>query len=872
MPATLSAEKKKPQVIHLKDYREPDYQISSIELYFDLREEHTRVRSRIHGIRVQPRPLVLNGEDLKLISIKLDGRKLSAVEYRCDETTLTIEEIPEKFVLEIETEIEPQNNKAFEGLYKSRTVFCTQCEAQGFRKITYFLDRPDVMLQFTTTIEADKKKYPFLLSNGNPISRKDLSGGRHQAIWEDPFPKPCYLFALVAGGLGMIEDHFSTMSGRKITLQIFVDKGNEARAQYAMDSLKRAMKWDEETFGREYDLDLYMIVAVDDFNFGAMENKGLNIFNSQYVLANPETATDQNFQGIEGVIGHEYFHNWTGNRVTCRDWFQITLKEGLTVFRDQEFSSDMTSRAVKRIEDVRFLKDYQFVEDAGPNAHPIRPKSYIEVNNFYTSTVYQKGSEVIRMIHTLIGKENFRKGMDKYFELYDGKAVTTDDFVHAMELVSGMDLTHFRHWYDAPGTPICRVSSKYSAASKTFELTVTQHPPQNADKKTFKPYFFPLKAALLDSKGKETDLGILVISKRSQTFSFKNIPSRPVPSLLRNFSAPVKIETDLTREDLVFLLANDTDPVNRCEAAQTLMRDYLKSSITRIQKKRKPEEDQALFDALGSLLRDQSLDPAFAVEALIPPSEVTLNEALKVCDFESVHAARHFLITAFARKFKKQLFDIYERFQTKKYAVDSESIGKRSFKNLALRYLTLLKDPDAMKLLVRQFRRANNMTDALSALSLLCESDLPEREEALKAFYLKWKKDPLVMNKWFAVQASSRRADVLDQIKRLEKDPAFDSKNPNKQRSLYTVFTMNLVRFHDKSGSGYKFIADKILEIDRLNPGAAGKLSSAFKKYAHLDLKRKALMRSELNRILKTKGLSKDVFEILSKTLKSGNG
>ncbi|HTL47821.1 MAG TPA: aminopeptidase N [Verrucomicrobiae bacterium] len=877
----------KPNVIHLKDYRPPDFLIPQTGLDVELLQTAARVKTCLH-LRRNPKadspkaPLVLNGERLKLITIRLNGETLKPSDYTVNETHLTIPTVPDVFVLETEVEIRPQENKALEGLYVSSGIYCTQNEPEGFRKITYFLDRPDVMSKYTTRITADRKNYPVLLSNGNPMDKGDLDGGRHFVTWEDPFPKPSYLFALVAGDLGEVQDTFKTRSGRTIALKIFVDRGNEKKCGHAMRSLKNAMKWDEERFGLECDLNTYMIVAVDAFNFGAMENKGLNIFNSQYVLADPETATDQNYEAIENVIGHEYFHNWTGNRVTCRDWFQITLKEGLTFFRDHEFSADMGSRAVNRIAAVRVLRDFQFVEDAGPNAHPIRPPSYIEINNFYTVTVYNKGSEVIGMIETLIGRENFRKGMTKYFELFDGQAVTTEDFAHAMEQASGHDLTQFKNWYRQAGTPVCRVDGNYDAAKKTYTLKVEQLPPRTVKEQKADPFYFPFKMGLLDARGKDLPLElegdskketskVLVISKKEHTFVFRNVPESPVPSLLRGFSAPVKLEYGYTPEQLRFLLAHDSDAFNRYEAGQVLATRALEDLIRARQEGRKLEADAGFVAAFGSMLADESLDPALCAECMILPSVTSLVERMEVCDFDAAFAAREHLLKSLAAAHEPQLIRIYGRYHgTGPYSPDSVSIGKRSFKNMALYYLAALGTPDARKRVAEQFRHAGSMTDTMAALDAMSQAGFPERDEALTAFALKWRQNALVMNKWFVVQAASKRPDVLEQVKKLEKDAAFDIKNPNKVRALFGVFSGNLVRFHDAAGEGYRFIAGKILEIDTFNPSAASKLAAAFKKFAKLDAGRKELMGRELERILAAPGLSRDTYEIVSKTLESG--
>lgn len=877
-----------PKVIHLKEYKKPPYLISEIDLYFDLYETLTRVRSRMKVIRnpevpSRGEPLVLNGERLKLIGVKLNGQILSESEYALTDSHLTIPGVPEVFELEIQNEIHPAENKALEGLYVSGSIFCTQNEPEGFRKITYFIDRPDIMARYTTTITADRKKYPLLLSNGNPVDKGDREEGRHFVKWQDPFPKPSYLFALVAGDLGAVEDTFVTRSGRSIVLKIYVDKGNEYKCGHAMASLKRAMKWDEDTFGLECDLDIYMIVAVDAFNFGAMENKGLNIFNSQYVLADPATATDLNYDGIESVIGHEYFHNWTGNRVTCRDWFQITLKEGLTVFRDQEFSSDMGSRPVKRIGDVRILRDSQFVEDGGPNAHPIRPASYIQVNNFYTVTVYNKGSEVIRMIETLIGRESFKKGITKYFELYDGKAVTTEDFLYAMEQASGFDLEPLKSWYDQAGTPICRITEKYDEMKKEYELTIEQLPPQTVKKTEPRPFYFPLSVGLLDQEGRDLPLHVhghvikgegetrvLVISKPRQSFTFKQISSRPIPSLLRNFSAPVKIEFDYSEEDLAFLLAHDTDPFNRYDAGQKLAEACLRDMIEMVQQKKKPIPSESFLNAFGKLLSDEKLDPAFVAESVILPSLTALTEPMEVCDFEAAFSAREALVKAIASRHQSRFEELYGKFHSEgPYTLDAAAVGKRSLKNAALRYLSVLDTPETKALLQRQFELAANMTDEITALELMCQSDSREKEKALSAFREKWQGNPLVMNKWFAAQAGSKASGTLASVRKLEKDPLFDARNPNKIRALFGVFGQNLPRFHEASGAGYAYLAQKILEIDGYNPSAAAKLSSVFKKYPRLSGKMRGLMGTELSRILAVPHLSRDVYEIISKTLDS---
>jgi len=870
-----------PRTIYLKDYKKPDYLIPELYLDFIINDDYTTVKSKLsveaNYDEKLVQPLTLNGEKLELVSVKIDGQVIDKADYTLTEDQLTLQPEVKNFTLEIETRIEPQNNKALEGLYQSGDIFCTQNEPEGFRKITYFLDRSDVMSVYTTRVEADKSKYPILLSNGNKTDEGDLEDGRHFVVWNDPFKKPSYLFALVAGDLALVEDSYITVSGRDVKLEIFVDHGNENRSQHALDSLKKAMKWDEDVFGLEYDLDIYMIVAVDAFNMGAMENKGLNIFNTSCALANTKTATDSNFQTIEAIIAHEYFHNWTGNRVTCRDWFQLTLKEGLTVFRDQEFSMDMTSRTVKRIEEVNYLRNSQFTEDSGPTAHPIKPASYIEINNFYTPTVYRKGAEVIRMIHTLIGKENFRKGMDKYFELYDGQAVTTEDFVHSMELGSGRDLTHFKNWYSQAGTPRLDVSSSYEAANAEFSLTVKQWCPPTPECAEKKPFHMPLRLGLLDSQGKDMPLNLkegsllrgeaIELTKAEETFVFTGVTEKPVPSLLRAFCAPVILNYEYTNEELAFLLANDNDEFNRYEAGQRLATIELESLIEALKSGEEFSINEKVLNAFGKLIKDDSVDVSFKAEALILPSVTTLVERMDVCDYDGAFAAREALRNAIAMRFEEDLRSIYEATDIKAdYNVDPKEVGRRRMKNTALAYLASLGTQNHISLASAQFGKADNMTDEIAALSILADFDNETANAAVDKFYETWKDDVLVMNKWFAVLASSKRPGILAKVKELESCPAYDGQNPNKIRSLIGAYAGN-VQFHATNGEGYEFLADKIIEIDKFNPSMSAGLSKCFRKYAKMDEGRKALMKEHMERILAVSDISKDAYEIVSKTL-----
>lgn len=878
-------QKEAHKTVYLKDYRPPDYLIQTANLEFELDETRTMVRSTLiifsnHDRREGIRPLVLDGEDLILKSIRLDGQPLTEHDYKLNADTLTVLPVPEQFTLQIETEINPAANTELTGLYLSNGNFFTQCEAEGFRKITFYQDRPDVMARFFTTIIADRNKYPVLLSNGNLIGTGDLPGNRHFAKWHDPFPKPAYLFALVAGDLTRVSDSFTTMSGRTVDLHIYVQQYNQDKCGHAMDSLKRAMKWDEENYGREYDLDVFMIVAVDDFNMGAMENKGLNIFNSKYVLAQPETATDGDYQGIMGVVGHEYFHNWSGDRITCRDWFQLSLKEGFTVFRDQQFMEDMTSRGVKRISEVNLLRSQQFREDAGPMAHPVRPESYVEINNFYTLTVYNKGAEVIRMLRTLLGPQRFRKGTDLYFSRHDGQAVTTDDFLRAMEDANQTDLSQFRLWYTQAGTPELSVAHAYDAKARTYRLEVRQKTASTPGQPVKKPLHIPFALGLLSRDGKALDLHLdgrrsengtilLEIRKERESFVFNDVPVAPVPSLLRNFSAPVKVKIDLTAEERIFLMTSDSDEFNRWDAGQQiavklvleLVRDHQRGTALKL--------DSSYIKAFSGNLERNMQDKAFQAFALALPPENYVADFMPVIDPVAIHEVRRFIQRTLASELKQEFLAVYYTNQdTAPYRIDQETIGRRSLKNLCLAYLMELNEPGMRKLCMEQFLHAGNMTDAIASLAALVNTDSEERRKALSLFYEKWKNEPLVMDKWLSLQAMSPLPGTLEAVKELTRHPAFNFRNPNKIRSLIGAFTQgNPVRFHDRSGEGYQFLADNVLALDPVNPQIAARLVSAFVLWRRYDETRKALMKKQLERILKAPNLSKDVHEIASKSL-----
>ncbi|NAN50657.1 aminopeptidase N [Pseudomonas protegens] len=879
-----------PKMIYLKDYQAPEYLIDETHLTFELFEDHSLVHAQLVMRRNPARgaglpPLVLDGQQLELLSVSLSDQALSASDYQLDDSHLTLHPTSASFTLDTSVRIHPESNTALEGLYKSSGMFCTQCEAEGFRKITYYLDRPDVMSKFTTTVVAEQHSYPVLLSNGNPIASGPGEDGRHWATWEDPFMKPAYLFALVAGDLWCVEDSFRTQSGRDVALRIYVEPENIDKCQHAMNSLKKSMRWDEETYGREYDLDIFMIVAVNDFNMGAMENKGLNIFNSSAVLARAETATDAAHQRVEAIVAHEYFHNWSGNRVTCRDWFQLSLKEGFTVFRDAGFSADMNSATVKRIQDVAYLRTHQFAEDAGPMAHAVRPESFIEISNFYTLTVYEKGSEVVGMIHTLLGAEGFRKGSDLYFERHDGQAVTCDDFVKAMEDANGVDLSQFKRWYSQAGTPRLAVSESYDAAAKTYSLTFRQSCPQTPDKVEKLPFVIPVALGLLDSTGADMALRlageaaaqgssrVLSVTEAEQTFTFVDIAEHPLPSLLRGFSAPVKLSFPYNRDQLMFLMQHDSDGFNRWDAGQQLSVQVLQELIAQHQQGRALVMDERLVAALGTVLADDSLDQAMVAEMLSLPGEAYLTEISEVADVEAIHAAREFA----RQQLADSLFDaLWKRYQANRqvskataYVAESEHFARRALQNIALSYLMLTHKPEVLAAAIEQFDSADNMTERLTALAVLVNSPFEaEKAKALEVFAENFKDNALVMDQWFSVQAGSPLPGGLERVKALMQHPAFNIKNPNKVRALVGAFAgQNLINFHAADGSGYRFLADLVIQLNGFNPQIASRQLAPLTRWRKYDSARQALMKGELERIRASGELSSDVFEVVSKSL-----
>jgi len=874
------------QPIRLEDYRPPDWLVDTVDLAVSLHATATQIRATLrlkpNPAATAPAPLVLDGDGLELASLKLDGEALAPDRFVATPDRLAIAQPPPRpFTLEIETVVDPSANTQLMGLYRSSGTYCTQCEAEGFRRITYFPDRPDVMAVYTTRIEADKNECPVLLSNGNRVASGDIAGtARHFAVWHDPFPKPSYLFALVGGRLACVEDTFRTMSGRDVALRIFVEPGKEDRCHWAMDSLKRAMRWDEERFGREYDLDVFMIVAVSDFNMGAMENKGLNVFNDKLVLASTETATDSDYMAIEAVIAHEYFHNWTGNRITCRDWFQLCLKEGLTVFRDQEFRADQRSRPVERIRDVRGLRAHQFAEDAGPLAHPVRPGAYREINNFYTATVYEKGAEVVRMLATLLGAHTFRSGMDLYFARHDGEAATVEQFVQCFADAAGLDLAQFMRWYSQAGTPEVVVSGSYDARAKTYRLDVAQTLPPTPGQPSKEPALIPLAIGLLGRDGRDlplrlaggaaTERGVLVLRDSTETFVFGDIAEPPVPSLNRNFSAPVRLTANLSADDLRFLAARDSDPFNRWQAIQTLATRLLVDNVAAIRDGAEPRRDEALLDALEAVLDDGAVEPAFAALALTPPSEADLaREIARDVDPDAIFAARSALRRAIGARLAATLHDRYVRLAAVgPYRPDAAGAGRRALRNACLDLLVEARAPGAVALAAQQYENADNMTDRMAALTALSLQDVPERAAALDDFYERFKDNALVVDKWFSLQAGIPEPATLARVRALMAHPAFSLGNPNRVRALLASFTMsNQTQFNRADGAGYDLLAESVLALDAKNPQVAARLLTALKSWRVLESGRRARAEAALQRIVAHTPLSRDVSDIANRAL-----
>jgi len=869
-----------PRTIRRLDYRPPDFRVRHLSLDFHLEPQATTVRARLDIERTTDAgvALVLDGRKLDLVSVVVNGEVLAAKDYTADAEHLTIPGIGKRAAIEIETVIDPSANTSLDGLYRSSGSFCTQCEPEGFRKITYYLDRPDIMAPMTVRMAADKAEYPVLLSNGNPVETGDLAGGRHYAVWDDPFPKSSYLFALVAGSLSHINDRFVTASGRTVTLGIYAAPADLDKLDHAMRSLKASMKWDESTYGREYQLDVFNIVAIGDFNMGAMENTGLNIFNTKYVLASPDTATDVDYAGVEGVIAHEYFHNWSGNRVTCRDWFQLSLKEGLTVFRDQQFSADMAGEAVKRIGDVDRLRRSQFPEDSGPMAHPIRPDSYIEINNFYTPTVYEKGAEVIRMIRTLLGPKGFRAGMDLYFARHDGQAVTCDDFVQAMEDATGEDLGQFRIWYSQAGTPLVASQSTYDAASKRFSLTLSQSTAATPGQPEKAPLLIPIRVALIGPEGNALPLDsmgaterVLELKTASARFDFDNIPARPIPSLLRGFSAPVRLATDLGGAELAFLVAHDSDPVARWDSGQELAVRTMLASAAQPAHPDASKLIELLTDAIGTMLKDRELDPGLAATMLMMPDAAALAEFTSPVDVAALTATARHIRTTLAKRLRPILLDVYAR--TGPGNGDSEddlsapAMGRRALHNAVLRLLMTVPDAETIALADRQFHAARGMTLRIGALAALADTEGPEREAALAAFYERHKDNALTVDKWFSVQARADRAQTLNDVRRLMRHPDFATGNPNRLRALISGFADgNFARFHDPEGEGYRLLADIVAHLDTTNPQVGARMLGPLRQWRRFAKPQRGRMEAVLKGLIE-RVKSRDIFEVLSKSL-----
>ena len=872
--------------VRLDQYRPPDWLVETVELDVSLHPTATKVRATLKlspNPKTAPSPIVLDGDGLTLTSLKLDGQLMRRDGYIATPDRLTIAQPPAgTCYLQIETLLDPSANTQLMGLYRTSGTYCTQCEAEGFRRITYFPDRPDVMAIYTTRIEAEKSEAAVLLANGNLTETGEVPGTRrHFAVWHDPFPKPAYLFALVGGNLAHVEDAFVTMTGREVTLRIYVEPGKEDRVAWAMDSLKRSMRWDEEAFGREYDLDIFMIVAVSDFNMGAMENKGLNVFNDKLVLAGPDSATDADYASIEAVIAHEYFHNWTGNRITCRDWFQLCLKEGLTVFRDQEFTSDQRSRPVKRIADVRALRGHQFVEDAGPLAHPVRPAVYNEISNFYTATVYEKGAEVVRMLKTLLGPGGFRKGIDLYFERHDGRAATVDEFVQCFAEANKTDLTQFMRWYAQAGTPDVTASCSYDAAAQTYRLALTQTVPPTPGQPVKEPMVIPLAVGLVGPDGRDMSLslqdgrpvvrGVLTLTQPSQTFEFTDVAQRPVLSLNRGFSAPIKLTSNVTTEDLKFLAAHDSDPFNRWQAVQSLANASLIDNVAAIRAGRTPREEEGLLAALGAVMADEALEPAFAALLLTMPSEADLARDIgRDVDPDAIFAARARLRAALGTRLGPQLREAHRRMQDDgPYSPDAASAGRRAFKNACLDLLAAA-GASAIALAARQYHQATNMTDRMAALATLSLHQVAERQAALDDFYRRYSGNPLITDKWLALQAAIPEAGTLDRVRSLTAHPAFSLANPNRVRALIGGFAHNnQTQFNRADGAGFEFLADTLLVLDPKNPQVAARLATAFRSWRALEAARRGRAEAALQRIAK-ENLSRDLRDIVDRSLDAG--
>lgn len=864
-----------PQAKYRKDYQAPSYTITDLDLTFDLHDSATVVTavSQVKQLNSST-TLTLDGEELDLKSVQVNDTEWS--DYQLIEGGLTLNGLPAEFTLTIVTQINPEANTALEGLYKSGGAFCTQCEAEGFRRITYYLDRPDVLAKYTTKVIADKSSYPYLLSNGNRIAQGELEGGRHWVQWQDPHPKPAYLFALVAGDFDVLRDRHVTASGRDVSLEVFVDKGNLDRAQHAMTSLINAMKWDESRFGLEYDLDIYMIVAVDFFNMGAMENKGLNVFNSKYVLANDQTATDSDYLGIESVIGHEYFHNWTGNRVTCRDWFQLSLKEGLTVFRDQEFSSDLGSRAVNRINNVRIIRGPQFAEDASPMSHPIRPDKVIEMNNFYTLTVYEKGSEVIRMMHTLLGEAGFQKGMKLYFERHDGTAATCEDFVAAMEDASGVDLQQFRLWYSQSGTPTVSVAAHYDAEQQTYALTIEQSTEATPDQAEKQALHIPFDIELYAANGDVIDLivdgqavsNVLDVKQAKQIFVFENVSEQPIPSLLREFSAPVKLDFDYSDDELIFLMVHARNEFARWDAGQMLLAKYIRDNVTNVQNGNAVSLPEAVIDAFRGVLLSDTLEPAFIAEMMALPAHNEVSGWYKQVDVDAIATVLHALKQQLAQALEEELSALYHSLKQQDYQIDHAAIGQRALRNACLGYLAYTEQGNA--LVESQYQNANNMTDTMAAMAAANSAQLPCRAALMQDYSDKWQHDGLVMDKWFTLQGCNPAEDALSSIKHTMQHSAFSLKNPNRTRSLIGSFlNMNPVRFHAKSGEGYEFAGEILRELNSSNPQVASRLIDPLLKFRKYDAERQALIKAQLEQLKGMDNLAKDLYEKVTKALEA---